>query len=175
MRDKSGDVKTATTFVVLGGMVLCGCGVAHNVAVSSFRVIDAPAHYVRKHIDDQDSSTTTTTTTTYAASDSVTPGQPVNPSAPSQRRSAAQRQSNPTVTTPPSQRSNVADKPKPSGPVAQHTSPSQPQQFPTARPVPGKPGYVYSLDPSGGYVDVSGYKSGSKAKDPYTQKIFIVP
>jgi len=24
-------------------------------------------------------------------------------------------------------------------------------------------------------VDVSGYTSGSKVKDPYTQKIFIVP
>ncbi len=49
------------------------------------------------------------------------------------------------------------------------------QQFPTAKPVPGKPGYVYSIDPKGGIVDVTGYKSGDKAKDPYTQQIFVVP
>jgi hypothetical protein len=41
--------------------------------------------------------------------------------------------------------------------------------------VPGRPGYVYSTDPNGGIVDVTGYKSGDKAKDPYTQQIFIVP
>ncbi len=48
-------------------------------------------------------------------------------------------------------------------------------QFPTAKPVPGKPGYVYSIDPKGGIVDVTGYKPGDKAKDPYTQQVFIVP
>ena len=30
-------------------------------------------------------------------------------------------------------------------------------------------------DPNGGYVDVTGYQSGSKVKDPYSQKIFLVP
>jgi hypothetical protein len=45
-----------------------------------------------------------------------------------------------------------------------------------AKPVPGKPGYVFSpYDANGGYVDVSGYPSGSKVKDPYSQKIFLVP
>jgi hypothetical protein len=48
--------------------------------------------------------------------------------------------------------------------------------FPTAKAVPGKPGYVFSpFDAKGRYVDVSGYPSGSKAKDPWTDKIFIVP
>jgi hypothetical protein len=41
--------------------------------------------------------------------------------------------------------------------------------------VPGRPGYVYSLDPNGGMIDVTGYKPGDKAKDPYTKQIFIVP
>jgi hypothetical protein len=50
-----------------------------------------------------------------------------------------------------------------------------PTNFPTARPVPGRPGFVYSLDPNGGIVDVNGYKPGDKAKDPYTKQIFIVP
>ena len=43
-------------------------------------------------------------------------------------------------------------------------------------PVPGKPGYVVSpFDTKGRYIDVSSYPSGSKAKDPWTDKIFIVP
>jgi hypothetical protein len=41
--------------------------------------------------------------------------------------------------------------------------------------VPGKPGFVYSIDSNGGMVDVTGYKSGDKAKDPYTHQVFIVP
>jgi PEGA domain len=48
--------------------------------------------------------------------------------------------------------------------------------FPTAEMVSGKPGYVISpFDTQGRYVDVSGYQHGSKAKDPWTNKIFIVP
>jgi hypothetical protein len=55
------------------------------------------------------------------------------------------------------------------------TSSAQPE-FPTAKLVPGKPEYVVSpFDSSGRYVDVSGYTSGSKVKDPWTNKIFIVP
>jgi hypothetical protein len=51
-----------------------------------------------------------------------------------------------------------------------------PDKFPTAKSVPGKPGYVFSpYDPNGGYVDVNGFTSGSKVKDPYSGKIFLVP
>ena len=60
--------------------------------------------------------------------------------------------------------------------------PSQPTQgpstsvFPTAKGVPDKPGYVFSpFDSSGRYVDVSGYTPGTKVKDPWTDKIFVVP
>jgi hypothetical protein len=54
------------------------------------------------------------------------------------------------------------------------TAPSD-SQFPTAKRVPNKPGFVFSpADPSK-YVDVSGYPSGSKVKDPYSGKIFTVP
>src|SRR6266480_6859223 len=56
------------------------------------------------------------------------------------------------------------------------TSASAEPMFPTAKAVPGKPGYVFSpFDASGRYIDVSGYPSGSRAKDPWTDKIFIVP
>jgi hypothetical protein len=48
--------------------------------------------------------------------------------------------------------------------------------FPTGKLVPGKPGYVFSpFDKEGRYVDVSGFPSGTKVKDPWTNKIFLVP
>jgi hypothetical protein len=67
----------------------------------------------------------------------------------------------------------VTEKSKPSSSPRNATTQTQ---FPTAKPVPGKPGYVFSpFDPSGGYVDVTGYTSGQKVKDPYSGKIFLVP
>ena len=159
--------------------MLSGCRAAHNVAVTSFKVLDTPANYVRKHIDGE--TTTSTTTTTTVASDSVTtPGRTVTTSPPnSQHRTTTTEQNPPrtTVKPSPSPRSSpatVTEKSKPS------PSPSRPAstqaQLPTAKPVPGKPGYVFSpFDPSGGYVDVTGYSSGQKVKDPYSGKIFLVP
>src|SRR5437660_7055182 len=65
---------------------------------------------------------------------------------------------------------------KPSSSPSLLTSSSTEPMFPTAKAVPGKPGYVFSpFDARGRYIDVSGYSSGSKAKDPWTDKIFIVP
>ena len=44
------------------------------------------------------------------------------------------------------------------------------------RPVPGKPGMVYSpYSPDAGYVDVRGIAPGTKVKCPYTKKLFRVP
>jgi len=158
-------------YLLLGLVLLAGCRTAHDVAVSSFRVLDAPANYVRHHID---SETQTTTTTTTASSDTVTsPGRTVTPSTtPTQRRTT-------TTTTKPgpgptSSPVTVTEKPKPS-PSPSRTTSTQ-AQYPTAKPVPGKPGYVFSpFDPSGGYVDVTGYTPGQKVKDPYSGKIFLVP
>jgi hypothetical protein len=49
-------------------------------------------------------------------------------------------------------------------------------QFPVAKPVPGKPGFVYSpFESNGTMIDVTGYSSGQKVKDPGTNKILIVP
>lgn len=60
-------------------------------------------------------------------------------------------------------------------PSSSPSSPTEPT-FPTAKRVPDKPGYVVSpFDTKGRYIDVSGYPSGSKAKDPWTDKIFVVP
>jgi len=155
--------------LVLGLGLLVGCRTAHDVAVSSFRVLDAPANYVRKHIDAE--STQTTTTTTTASSDTVTtPGRTVAPSSSPQRRTTTTT----TTTKPSPTTATVTEKSKPSSSPT-HTTSTQ-AQFPTAKPVPGKPGYVFSpFDPSGGYVDVTGYSSGQKVKDPYSGKIFLVP
>jgi len=50
------------------------------------------------------------------------------------------------------------------------------ENFPTAKAVPGKSGYVFSpFDTEGRYVDVSGFAPGTKVKDPWTDKIFRVP
>ena len=152
-------------FLLLGIGLLAGCRAAHDAAVSSFRVLDAPANYVRHHIDHDQ-----TTTTTTASSDTVTtPGRSVTPS-PTQQHT--------TTTKPgPSPRSSpvgITEKSK-SSPTPSRTASTQ-AQYPTAKPVPGKPGYVFSpFDASGGYVDVTGYTSGQKVKDPYSGKIFLVP
>jgi PEGA domain-containing protein len=82
---------------------------------------------------------------------------------------AAERRGRPSRTT---TSSLPALKVKPSSSPSSPTEPT----FPTAKTVPGKPGYVVSpFDTKGRYIDVSGYPSGSKAKDPWTDKIFIVP
>jgi hypothetical protein len=62
----------------------------------------------------------------------------------------------------------------PPGEGAPTTAPSD-SQFPTAERVPNKPGFVFSPSDPSKYVDVSGYPSGSKVKDPYSGKIFTVP
>jgi hypothetical protein len=162
--------------LLLGLVVLAGCRTAHDVAVTSFRVLDAPANYVRRHIDGQTETTTTTTTT--ATSDSVTtPGRTVTPTTTNPQQRTTTTQTGPRPKPSPSPKSSpatVTEKSKPSPSPSRSTSAQS--QIPTAKPVPGKPGYVFSpFDPSGGYVDVTGYASGQKVKDPYSGKIFLVP
>ena len=148
--------------------------VTRGVAVGSYRVATAPVHYALKRHPDDSSATTETT-----SSDVTTPGQPVpaRELAATQPRpqTVAKRTPNGSSTVPPrvshTETSQAKTKPSPS------TRASSAQlEFPTAKSVPDKPGYVVSpFDASGRYVDVSGYASGSKVKDPWTDKIFIVP
>lgn len=164
---------TALRLLLAGALVFAGCQAVHDVAVTSFHVIDAPAKFVRDRLD-QDQTTTTTTTTTV--SDVSTPGAPVTQPTPRVVRREATTHHAPAETTrrrevATSSSRKVSASPTPSP----HPSSATTTQFPTAKPVPGKPGYVYSIDPKGGIIDVTGYKSGDKAKDPYTKQIFIVP
>ncbi len=161
--------------LLLIAVVSTGCArtreVARDAAVTTFRVIDAPANYVRRKLDEQEAAEveTTTTTTTDAAvgtSDVVTPGRPVSP----RRQVATGPQPNTGTTAP-----GATPRPRREAATAPQPTPPPQTEFPTARPVPGKPGFVYSIAPEGGIVDVTGYKSGDKAKDPYTKQIFIVP
>ena len=154
-------MSSSTRLLVLICLAVTGCGTAKKVAVTSFRVVDAPARYVRDRIDPP----VTTTTTTVETTDVVNPGHPIAAPTPRPRVTATKRSGSSTASSP--SRPSTSGTPRP--------APSSATTFPTARPVPGRPGFVYSLDPNGGIVDVNGYKSGDKAKDPYTKQIFIVP
>ncbi len=157
----------ATARVLLSTCVLLvGCRAARDVAVTSYHVATAPVRLVHRAIAADSPPPSTTTTTT---SDVTTPGRPVpvTSSSPSQQQRIASRTSS---TETPSR--NVPAKSKGSPPRSAAAQP----QFPTAEPVPGRPGLVFNpYDRNGGYIDVSGYAPGSKVKDPDSQKIFVVP
>ena len=163
-------MRTALCILMLSSMLFGGCRTAKKVAVTSFRVVDAPARYIRERIDDEGTTTTTTTTTT---SDVTNPGY-VPQTAPPPAGANLPPTSRTTTSRPVTSRP-VAPQPSPAAPRRPAATPTPAAQFPVARPVPGRPGYVYSLDPNGGMIDVTGYKPGDKAKDPYTKQIFIVP
>jgi len=56
------------------------------------------------------------------------------------------------------------------------STPPQTKDYPYGTAVPNKPGFVTSPHaPYAGYVDVRGIPTGTPVKDPYTQKIFLVP
>jgi hypothetical protein len=166
--------------MVLGAVLLAGCGTTRNVAqtsyhvtrdvaVGSYRVATAPVHYaLRRHSNEP--------TMVGIESDVTQPGHPaastqVASASHPQHKADTTRSQKPPRTTPPVAHSDITQpEPKPSSPAQASST------FPTAKAVPDKPGYVFSpFDSSGRYVDVSGYTPGTKVKDPWTDKIFIVP
>ncbi len=87
------------------------------------------------------------------------PQQPFNPNGPAQ----------PMGTPPPQQ---VAPSPPPT--AAPPTKVAK-GDYPYGIPVPGKPHLVESPYSPGKYIDVEGFPPGTEVKDPYTDKIFLVP
>jgi hypothetical protein len=173
--------------MVLGAVLLAGCGTTRNVAqtsyhvtrdvaVGSYRVATAPVHYAFKR---RSNEPTMVGTTDAIESDVTEPGRLAAStqvaSAPQPRRKAdTTRSQKPPKTTPPVAYSETTQPEPRTSPPAQASSTST--AFPTAKAVPDKPGYVFSpFDSSGRYVDVSGYTPGTKVKDPWTDKIFVVP
>lgn len=140
-------MKSAVRAILLFGVAAAGCDTAREVG----RVVTAPVRLVHHESDKPQPS-----------SDVEVPGRPVAPTPTphprvAQNKSKAKAQKSPTPAASP------------------QIAPSQPQ-FPVAKAVPGKPGLVYNpFDSKGGLIDVSGYASGSKVKDPDSQKIFVVP
>ena len=190
-------MKRAFLFPLLATLAFPSCETAHNAAVATFRVIDAPHAYIRRQLGmDEEPQTTTTTTTTSEASappnGAVSPQPPPGSSPPppgrSQRQAVvnerspeAEPESRPTpIATP--RAAETSSKRGESRTTAPKLSPtprtasSERSELPYAKPVPGKPGYVFSpFDKNGGYVDVTGIAPGTKVKDPYSGRIFLVP
>ncbi|HEX4537100.1 MAG TPA: hypothetical protein VH140_09150 [Candidatus Acidoferrum sp.] len=86
------------------------------------------------------------------------PQQPFNPNGPVQPTNAPPAE--PPPTTPP--------------PTAAPTKVAK-GDYPYGIPVPGKPHLVESPYSPGKYIDVEGFPPGTEVKDPYTDKIFLVP
>jgi hypothetical protein len=81
---------------------------------------------------------------------------------------------NPNGPVQPPPTSETAVGPGPAAPPAAPTKASK-GDYPYGIPVPGKPHLVESPYSPGKYVDVEGFPPGTEVKDPYTQKIFLVP
>ena len=165
----------AGAIVFLLSVAVCVCRTAENVASTSAAVVTAPVHFVSKKLGGEQTTTETAGATVYE-------NQPVEttppPPQPTPVRSPRTITSTTATASPPQQNETHPSTSTTShvGVTPQSSSTNSAAQFPVAKPVPGKPGYVFSpYDPNGGYVDVSGYPSGSKVKDPYSQKIFLVP
>ena len=174
-----------TVLVLLLTPLFPSCETAHNAAVTTFRVIDAPAAYIRRKIDEEPQTTATTATTTtetQAYSDTAAnpplasnPFQPPPPTQTHEPSPPAEGEPGPTATPRVARNENVS-RTQPTDSSVAHTASSQNTDIPYGKPVPGKPGYVFSpFDKNGGYVDVTGYSPGQKVKDPYTGRIFLVP
>jgi hypothetical protein len=169
------DVAT-TSYHVTRGAAVGSYKVARAVAVGSYRVASAPVHYATRKRGDE---SYTTAATESMPSDVTNPGQSVPPpervsTSQEQARVGAERgQSRTSSGTSVTSRKEAAQS---STSVSSSRASAPSTAFPTGKLVPGKPGYVFSpFDKEGRYVDVSGFPSGTKVKDPWTDKIFLVP
>src|SRR5437899_10070758 len=160
-----------TSYHVTRGAAVGSYKVARAVAVGSYRVASAPVRYATGNRGGEPVMVGTTEAT---SSDVTEPGQPMPTEMASAPQTAAERrQSRTSSEVPRTTRKETAQSSTRAG--SSRASTSQ-ENFPTAKAVPGKSGYVFSpFDAEGRYVDVSGFAPGTKVKDPWTDKIFLVP
>ena len=153
--------------LVAVALLVAGCRTAHDVGETVSHVATAPINLVRHK--PAEPTNEVATTTTEQIPEAVTSTQPAVTEQPPVPRPPPRTASTETQTKP----APTDEKPRPAPSPKMSASPAL--EFPTAKPVEGKPGYVYSPFDPGKYVDVSGYTPGSKVKDPYSGKIFLVP
>ncbi len=161
----------STSYHVTRGAAVGSYKVARAVAVESYRVASAPVHYVTGKRGDE---SYTTASTESVPSDVTSPGQSLPPEkvSTSQRQARVEAEGGQSRTMGTSRKEAAQS----SSSVLSSRTSAPSGAFPTGKSVPGKPGYVFSpFDKEGRYVDVSGFPPGTKVKDPWTDKIFIVP
>ena len=164
----------STSYHVTRGAAVGSYKVARAVAVGSYRVASAPVHYVTGKRGDE-----STIVRTETPSDVTNPGQSIPPpemASASQQQPRVEAERGQSRTSGATSRTTRGETAQSSSSVASTRASASSTAFPTGKLVPGKPGYVLSpFDKEGRYVDVSGFASGTKVKDPWTDKIFLVP
>jgi hypothetical protein len=165
----------STSYHVTRGAAVGSYKVARAVAVGSYRVATAPVHYATRKRGDESSTIVGTET----PSDVTNPGQSIpspEMASVSQQQAQVEAQRGQGRTSAATSRTTRGETGQSlTSTSASRASPPQ-ANFPTGKAVPGKPGYVFSpFDKEGRYVDVSGFAPGTKVKDPWTDKIFLVP
>src|SRR3954470_14232327 len=150
-------VNSAWPFIAIGLVILSGCQVTPDPA--PLEIVTRPGRFWSRQFSHA--------SPTPVPTDVTTPGHPVAPSSTPRVAVSTGAANKPTTTGKPVTATKLTPAPSPRAQAA--------LQFPTAKPVPDRAGYVYSPSDPSKYVDVSGYAPGSKVKDPYSGKIFLVP